>query len=45
MSVNECRYSVEHYRLYGQAYHLQNLDWSREMLERSCKDDLRNKIL
>jgi hypothetical protein len=45
MTVNECRTSVEHFRLYGQAYHLQNLDWSQEMLERSCEDDLRNKIL
>jgi hypothetical protein len=45
MTVNECRASVEHYRLYGQGYHLQNLDWSQEMLERSCEDDLRNKIL
>jgi hypothetical protein len=45
MTVNECRDSVEQYRLYGQAYHLQNLDWSQEMLERSCDDDLRNKIL
>jgi hypothetical protein len=27
MKVNECRASVEHYRLYGQGYHLQNLDW------------------
>jgi hypothetical protein len=45
MTVNECRTSVEHYRLYGQGYHLHNLDWSQEMLERSCEDDLRNKIL
>jgi hypothetical protein len=45
MTVNECRASVEHYRLYGQGYHLQNLDWSQEMLERSCEDNLRNKIL
>jgi hypothetical protein len=45
MMVNERRASVEHYRLYGQGYHLQNLDWSQEMLERSCEDDLRNKIL
>jgi hypothetical protein len=45
ITVNECRASVEHYRLYGQGYHLQNLDWSQEMLERSCEDDLRNKIL
>jgi hypothetical protein len=45
MAVNECCASVEHYRLYGQGYHLHNLDWSQEMLERSCEDDLRNKIL
>jgi hypothetical protein len=45
MTVNECHASVEYYRLYGQGYHLQNLDWSQEMLERSCEDDLRNKIL
>jgi hypothetical protein len=45
MSVNKCRTSVEHYRLYRKDYHLQNLDWSQEMLERSCEDDLRNKIL
>jgi hypothetical protein len=45
MTVNEWRASVEHYRLYGQAYHLQNPDWSQEMLERSCEDDLHNKIL
>jgi hypothetical protein len=32
MTVNECRASVEHYRLYGQGYHLQNLDWSQEIL-------------
>jgi hypothetical protein len=44
-TVNECRASVEHYRLYSQAYHLQNLDWSQDMLERSCEDDLRNNIL
>jgi hypothetical protein len=36
MTVNECRASVEHYRLYGQSCHLQNLYWSQEMLERSC---------
>jgi hypothetical protein len=34
ITVNECRASVEHYRLYGKGYHLQNLDWSQEMLER-----------
>jgi hypothetical protein len=45
MTVNECGASVDYYRLYGQGYHLQNIDWSQEMLERSCKDDLRNKIL
>jgi hypothetical protein len=45
MTVNEYRASVEHYRLYGQAYHLQNLDWSQEMLEQSFEDDLRNKII
>jgi hypothetical protein len=45
MTVNECHASVEHYPLYSQAYHLQNLDWSHEMFERSCEDDLRNKIL
>jgi hypothetical protein len=45
MTVNECRASVEHYCLYGQGYHLQNLDWSQEMLERSCEDDLRKLIL
>jgi hypothetical protein len=33
MRVNECRPSVEHYRLYSQAYHLLNLDLSQEMLE------------
>jgi hypothetical protein len=45
MTVNECCASVEHYRLYGQAYLLQNLDWSQEMLEQSCEDYLCNKIL
>jgi hypothetical protein len=45
MTVNECRASVEHYRLYGQGYHIQNIDWSHEMLERSCEDNLRNTIL
>jgi hypothetical protein len=45
MTVNECRASMEKYRLYGQAYHLQNLFWSQETLERSCEDDLQNKIL
>jgi hypothetical protein len=45
MTVNECRASMEQYRLYGQAYHLQNLFWSHETLERSCEDDLQNKIL
>jgi hypothetical protein len=45
MTVNECRASVEHYRLYGQEYHLHNIDWSQEMLERICEDDIRNKIL
>jgi hypothetical protein len=45
MTVNECHASVEHYRLYGQAYHLQNINWSQEMLEQSCEDDLWNKIL
>jgi hypothetical protein len=32
MTVKECRASVEHYYLYGQGYHLQNIDWSQEML-------------
>jgi hypothetical protein len=45
MMVNECRTYMEHYRLYGQAYHLQDRDWSQEMLEQSCEGDLRNKIL
>jgi hypothetical protein len=45
MTVNECRASVEHNCLYGRGCHLQNLDWSQEMLERSCEHDLRNKIL
>ena len=31
-------------RKYGQSYDLQNLDWSRELLENSCDIDLREKV-
>ena len=33
------------YRLYGQDYDLENLQWSQELLEESCEPSLRDKVL
>ena len=32
-----------YFRLYGQSYDLENLDWSKELLECSCEQSLRDK--
>ena len=35
---------VEHYRLWGQSFDLEDLDWTRQLLENSCDDKLKDKI-
>ena len=44
ITVDEVRASIEHFRIYGQDYHLQNLQWSEEFFKSSCAPDLRMKI-
>ena len=44
MTVDEVRASINHFRLYGQDFHLQNLQWSEEFFKASCTPDLRMKI-
>ena len=36
--------SVEHYRSWRQSYDLEDLDWTRQLLENSCSDELKDKI-
>jgi len=31
--------------MYGQEYHIQNLYWTELLLEKSCNDDLKKKVL
>jgi len=45
VTVEEVCASNRHYRRYGEEYHLQNLDWTLQLLLRSCDDELRNRVL
>ena len=40
VTVEEVCASNRHYRRYGEEYHLQNLDWTLQLLLRSCNDEL-----
>ena len=39
----QAKISNFYFRLYGQSYDLENLDWSKELLECSCEQSLRDK--
>ena len=36
--------SVEHMRKWGEDYDIENLEWSQELLENSCSEELRNLV-
>ena len=37
--------SIVHMRTWGEDYDIENLEWSQELLENSCSDELRNLVL
>jgi hypothetical protein len=45
LELADVRKTVCFYRLYGQDYDLENLQWSQELLEESCEPSLRDKVL
>jgi len=45
ISIQEIRSSISFLRIYGQHYHIQNLEWSDSFLKRSCDDVLKKKIM
>jgi len=45
VTVEEVCDSNHHYRCYGEDYHLQNLDWTLQLLLCSCYDELQNQVL
>ncbi len=45
LSEEKVRGSMQFKRYFGQTYDVQDLRWSQELLEQSCKDDLRTKMM
>jgi hypothetical protein len=44
MSILEVRVSNKYYKQYGPSYMLENLNWTQELLEKSCEQPLRDKV-
>ena len=42
--IGTVKASTAHYRKWGQTYNLTDLEWSQQLLENSCKENLRNKV-
>ena len=45
ISIQEIRDSIRFFRIYGQRYHIQNLEWSDLFLKGSCDDGLKKKVM
>jgi Zinc knuckle len=45
ISIQEIRESIRFFRVYGQIYHIENLEWSELFLKGSCDDVLRKKVM
>ena len=45
ISNQEIRESIHFFRVYGQLYHIQNLEWSDQFLKGLCDNVLRKKVM
>jgi len=45
ISIQEIHESIRFFCVYGQLYHIQNLEWSDLFLKSSCDDVLRKKVM
>lgn len=45
VTEEQVRESNDFYSRHGQTYDVQNLMWTQELLENSCEDDLRDKVM
>ena len=43
--MDDVHQSTRFFKMYGQDYHIQNLEWSELFLEQSCTDELKKKVL
>ena len=44
ISIRTVKASTVHYCKWGQTYNLTDLEWSQQLLENSCEENLRNKV-
>ena len=45
ISMDDVHHSTRFFQMYGQEYHIQNLEWSELFLEQYCSDELKKKVL
>ena len=43
-TLDQVQNLVEHYRSWGQSYDLEDLDWTCQLLENSCSNELKDKV-